>query len=70
MDIVMLPFEKPLNIEVNGELVSVVVFKTPEPGNVKFGINAPRSVNVHREEIYLAIKQKQQNELEEETEKE
>ena len=58
MDIHLLPFETPLTIQVNGETVTVVVFKTQEPGNIKFGIEAPRSVNVHREEIYHAIKQK------------
>jgi carbon storage regulator len=59
MDIVLLPFEESLTIEVNGERIRVVTFKTQEHGNIKFGIDAPRSVNVHREEIYHAIKQKQ-----------
>lgn len=60
MDIVLLPFEESLTIEVNGEKITVITFKTQEHGNIKFGIDAPRSVNVHREEIYHAIKQKQQ----------
>ena len=60
MNIVTIPFEEPLYISIDGELVQVVAFKTPEHGNVKFGVQAPRSINVHREEIYLAIKQKQQ----------
>lgn len=59
MNIVMLPFEDPLTLTVNGETVQIVAFKTQEHGNIKFGINAPRSVNVHREEIYHAIKQKE-----------
>ena len=60
MNIVTIPFDEPLYISIDGELVQVVAFKTPEHGNVKFGVQAPRSINVHREEIYLAIKQKQQ----------
>lgn len=58
MDILNLPFEEPLTIEFRGERVQIVAFKTQEPGNIKFGIKAPRSVNVHREEVYEAIKQK------------
>jgi carbon storage regulator len=58
MDILNLPFEEPLTIEFRGERVQIVAFKTQEPGNIKFGIKAPRAINVHREEIYEAIKQK------------
>lgn len=58
MDILNLIFEEPLTIELRGEKVQIVAFKTQEPGNIKFGINASRSVNVHREEVYDAIKQK------------
>ncbi len=58
MNIIMLSFEEPLTFKVNGETVKVVAFKTQEHGNIKFGVEAPRSVNVHREEIYHAIKQK------------
>lgn len=61
MDIVTIPFEEPLMIDVQGKLIQVIAFKTIEHGNIKFGVQAPRSVNVHREEIYLAIKQKEQN---------
>ena len=60
MNIVTTSFEEPLIITINGEMVRLVAFKTQEHGNIKFGIQAPRSVNVHREEIYHAIKQKQQ----------
>ena len=59
MNILTIPFEEPIILNINGETVKVVIFKTQEQGNVKFGIDAPRSVNVHREEIYLAIKQKE-----------
>jgi carbon storage regulator len=64
MNIVTLSFEEPLIISIQGELVQVIAFKTPEHGNIKFGIEAPRSINVHREEIYLAIKNQQQAESE------
>ncbi|MDP3704973.1 MAG: carbon storage regulator [Legionellaceae bacterium] len=60
MNIVSLPFEEPISILINGETVQVVAFKTAEHGNIKFGIQAPRSIQVHREEIYQAIKQKEE----------
>lgn len=59
MDIINLNFEEPLTLLVGGQKIQVIAFKTPEPGNIKFGIDAPRTVQVHREEIYQAIKQKQ-----------
>lgn len=59
MDILTIPFEKPLLITIKGSLVEITPFKTSEHGNVKFGVNAPRTIDVHREEIYHAIKQKQ-----------
>jgi len=65
MNILLLPFEETLTINIDGKNISIVTFKTQEPGNIKFGIEAPRSIQVHREEIYHAIKQKQ---LSEETE--
>lgn len=61
MDIVNLPFEEPLKISIGGTIVQIVAFKTQEHGNIKFGVDAPRSINVHREEIYKLIKQKQTN---------
>lgn len=60
MNIIMLPFEEPLTFCVDGETVQVLAFKTQEHGNIKFGVEAPRSINVHREEIYHAIKQKEE----------
>jgi len=59
MDIISIPFEKPLSVCINGEVVQVIAFKTLEHGNIKFGVQAPRSIKVHREEIYQAIKQKE-----------
>lgn len=59
MNILTIPFEEPLTVNIKGTMVQIVAFKTLEHGNVKFGVNAPRSIEVHREEIYRAIKQKQ-----------
>lgn len=59
MNILTVSFEEPLIICVAGEMIKLVGFKTPEHGNVKFGVEAPRSIKVHREEIYNAIKEKQ-----------
>ena len=59
MNIVTIPFEEPLIISVDGEVIQLIAFKTLEHGNIKFGVEAPRSINVHREEIYHAIKLKQ-----------
>ena len=58
MNIITISFEEPLIILINGEIVQLIAFKTQEPGNIKFGVDAPRSVNINREEIYHAIKQK------------
>lgn len=60
MRIINIPFEEALNIEVNGEKVQLIAFKTQEHGNIKFGVKAPRSINIHREEVYHAILQKEQ----------
>ncbi len=59
MQIITTPFEEPLLISINGEIVQLIAFKTQEHGNIKFGVEAPRSINIHREEIFHAIKQKQ-----------
>lgn len=58
MDIISLQFEEPLMIHIGETVVKILAFKTQEHGNIKFGVDAPRSVNVHREEIFHAIKQK------------
>lgn len=59
MDIISLQFEEPLIINIENTIVKILPFKTQEHGNIKFGVEAPRIVNVHREEIFQAIKQKQ-----------
>lgn len=58
MDFISLSFEEPLIVTINGETIRMVLFKTQENGNIKFGIEAPRSINIHREEIYQAIQSK------------
>ena len=63
MNIVSIAFEEPLFISVDGETVQLVAFKTQEHGNIKFGVQAPRFVNIHREEIYHAIKLKKEQAL-------
>ena len=55
MNIIHVAFEEPLFLSICGETVQLIAFKTPEHGNIKFGIEAPRSVSIHREEIHLAI---------------
>ena len=59
MDIISLHFEEPLIIHVADTVVKILAFKTQEHGNIKFGVDAPRSINVHREEIFHAIKKKE-----------
>lgn len=59
MDIINLQFEEPLIIQIADKVVKILAFKTLEHGNIKFGVEAPRAINVHREEIFHAIKQKE-----------
>lgn len=59
MDIISLQFEEPLIIRIADTAIKILAFRTQEHGNIKFGVEAPRTINVHREEIFHAIKQKQ-----------
>ena len=52
MQIINVAFEEKLIFCVHGEIIEIVAFKMPEHGNIKFGVKAPRTVHVHREEIY------------------
>jgi len=61
MNVLTVLFEEPLTVHINDEIIRIIAFKTLEQDNIKFGVQAPRSIQVHREEIYNAIKQKQQN---------
>ena len=56
MDIITISFEEPLLLTISGEVVQIIIFATAERGNIKFGIQAARSIQVHREEIFQAIK--------------
>lgn len=58
MDIISLQFDDPLVIKIGDACVRILAFKTQEHGNIKFGVDAPRTINVHREEIFHAIRQK------------
>lgn len=62
MEIITIPFEEPIQINLNGEIVTVTAFKTAERGNIKLGIEAPRSIKVNREEIYRAMKKQEDTE--------
>lgn len=60
MDIISVTFEEPIVIAINNMKIKLIPFKTAETGNIKFGIEAPRSVAIHREEIFRAIQSKQE----------
>ncbi len=55
MDILSLSFETPLVLTIGGETIKIVTFKTQEHGNIKFGIEAARTIKVNREEVHLAM---------------
>jgi carbon storage regulator len=65
MDIISLQYEEPLVLYIKENQIKIVAFKTDDPRIIKFGVEAPRSVNVHREEIFLAIKEKERKTTEE-----
>ena len=57
MQIITIPFEEHFFVQVNGQTVKIITFQTNEHGNIKFGIDAAREVQIHREEIYETIQQ-------------
>lgn len=61
MDIFSLEFEETLILHIKDKetVVKIRTFKTQDRGNVKFGVDAPRSLSVHREEIKQAIIEKE-----------
>lgn len=61
MEIINLTFEEALHVSINNQDVIIRAFPLPEHGHIKFGINAPRTVKVHREEIHQAIREKEKN---------
>ena len=63
MEIRTIEFESNLIITLeDNQKVVITPFKTPEPGNFKIGIDAPRNIAINRQEIYLR-KQKQLKQL-------
>ena len=55
MKILTIPLEEHFYIHIGSQKIKLVTFATPEPGNIKFGIEASRDVKVHREEVYQVI---------------
>ena len=61
MDIINEDFGKNLIIDYQGKIVKLHIFNINN-GQVKFGIEAPSGVSIHREEIYELIKAKEKAE--------
>lgn len=57
----MLDFEKPMIIDIGGTQVSITVFKIAEHGNIKFGIEAPKNIQINREEVHTQKLQSSKN---------
>lgn len=62
MNILTVDYEEPIVLSINNQTVRLIAFSTQEHGHIKFGVEAPRSVKVHREEVYLAIKKQEEEE--------
>ncbi len=58
MDIVTINFEKKLVMDIKGQDVTLVIFQTLEPGNVKFGNDAPRSLRVNPQEVQSRMEER------------
>lgn len=56
MELITVAYEERLIMELDGKKVSLTVFPFKEPGCFNFGIDAPRDITIHREEIYKKIK--------------
>jgi carbon storage regulator len=63
MQILNIPYEEFFYITIGKQTVKVVTFPTTEFGNIKFGIEASREVQIHREEIYESIQHQKNKEL-------
>lgn len=58
MDIVNLSFQEKLVIQINKQLVTILPKKDIlQKGDISFGITAPKSISVDREEIHCLKKQ-------------
>lgn len=51
MDIIRTDFEDIIVINIKGQRVELVAYKTQEHGNIKIGVEAPRSIRVNRAEV-------------------
>lgn len=60
MRIITIPYEENIYIQIGDQKIKIVTFATQEPGNIKFGIDAPKNIKVHREEVYQIIQSKNQ----------
>lgn len=68
MEIITEDFEKNLIINYRGKTIRLRIFNMHN-GQIKFGIEAPEGIPVHREEIYELIQaQKKAKEITEEVE--
>ncbi|MDP3559168.1 MAG: carbon storage regulator [Legionellaceae bacterium] len=67
MDIYWLNFESSLIIELGEQVVSLTAFRAADPEHIKFGVEAPRSVPVNREEVFYALKAKEAETMSEES---
>lgn len=61
MQIFTIPFEEHFYIKLNNHVVKIIAFPTAEYGNIKFGIEASRDVEIHREEIYEFIQSQKES---------
>ena len=56
MQILTISFEETFYVTLGTDTIKVIAFTTNDPGIIKFGIEASRNVEIHREEIYESIK--------------
>lgn len=47
-----------MKVKLKAQEIILYAFKTAEHGNIKFGIEAPSSVAINREEVYMKNKAK------------
>ena len=57
MDITKITFGKSVTLRYKGKNVVLRVFNM-QNGQIKFGIDAPSGISIHREEIYRLINEK------------